>query len=57
MGFEYLVVLKKADLDAVEAKIQEAPMIYKEIERPVVIRPLCRRGRRIIEVLYLLTRL
>jgi len=33
MGFEYLVALKKADLYVVEAKIQEAPLIYKGIER------------------------
>jgi len=33
MRFEYLATLKKADLDAVEAKIQDAPMIYKGIER------------------------
>jgi len=32
MGSEYLVALKKADLDTVEAKIQEAPMIYKGID-------------------------
>jgi len=33
MGSEYLVALKKADLDAVEAMIQDAPMIYKGIVR------------------------
>jgi len=32
MGSKYLVTLKKTDLDAVEVKIQEAPMIYKGIE-------------------------
>jgi len=33
MGSKYWAALKKADLDAVEAKIQEAPMIYKGIKR------------------------
>jgi len=33
MGSEYLAALKKVDLDAVEAKIQETPMMYKGIER------------------------
>jgi len=33
MGSKYLVALKKDDLDVVEAKIQEHPMIYKGIER------------------------
>jgi len=33
MGFEYLAALKKANLDAIEAKIQEAPMMYKGTER------------------------
>jgi len=33
MGSEYLATLKKDYLDAVEAEIQEAPMIYKGIER------------------------
>jgi len=33
MGSEYLAALKKEDLDAVEAKIQEAPMIYKGITK------------------------
>jgi len=33
MGSEYLDALKKADLDVVEAKIQEGSMIYKGIER------------------------
>jgi len=32
MGSKYLVAMKKADLDVVEAKIQEAPMIYTGIE-------------------------
>jgi len=32
MGFEYLAALKKVDLHAVEARIQEAPMIFKGIE-------------------------
>jgi len=31
MGFEYLAALKNAGLDAVEAKTQNIPMIYKEI--------------------------
>ena len=33
IGYEYLAALKKADLDTVEAKIQEPPMIYKGIEQ------------------------
>jgi len=33
IGSKYLATLKKADLNAVEAKIQDAPMIYKGIER------------------------
>jgi len=33
MGSEYFATLKREDLDAVEAKIQEASMIYKVIER------------------------
>jgi len=33
MGSEYLAILKKMDLDVVEAKIKDAPMIYKGIER------------------------
>jgi len=32
MGSEYLATLKKVDLDAVEAKIQEALMLYKGIK-------------------------
>jgi len=33
MGFENLVVSEKPNLNAVEAKIQETPTIYKGIER------------------------
>ena len=33
IGSEYLAALKMADLDAGETKIQEAPMIYKGINR------------------------
>jgi len=35
MGSKYLAAWKKADLNAVEAKIQDTPMIYKGIE------PIC----------------
>jgi len=33
MVSKYLAALKKADLNAVEAKIQETPMIYRRMER------------------------
>jgi len=34
MGSEYLVALKRDDLNVIEVKIQETPMIYKGIKRP-----------------------
>ena len=33
VGSKYLAALKKVDLNVVEAKIQEAPMIYKGIKQ------------------------
>jgi len=44
MGSEYLAALKRVDVDAEEAKIEEAPMIYKGIERFVEIQPSCEKG-------------
>jgi len=55
MGSEYLAALKKADPDAVEAKIQEAPMIYKGIERLCGYPTPCKKRWRIAGVQYLPT--
>jgi len=45
MGSEYLVALKRDDLNVIEVKIQETPMIYKGIKRPCGDSTLAKKDR------------